>query len=85
MGRMSLERDYANHLMFNAGKELIGKCRGCGTTRRLAIAPLARRYGGKMHILQLSEKFVCQHCGKKGVPLQYVGWEEPDPVHFRSY
>lgn len=85
MGRMKLERDVGNLLLFNAGKEIVGRCQACKTTKRLPIAPFARRFGGNMHILQLAEKLRCQNCGKRGVSLQYVNWDEPDPVHFRAY
>jgi len=70
---------------FPAHSDIDSTRRDCKTTKRLAIAPFARRFGGSMHILQLAEKLRCQSCGKRGVSLQYVGWDEPDPVHFSAY
>jgi hypothetical protein len=63
----------------NAGYELIGRCK-CGQQRRLAIAPLARKYGKFTFITYLQQLLVCRTCGQKGdIRLKLVRWDQPDP------
>jgi hypothetical protein len=79
MSKQNPERDIANLLGHNAGKEIYGRCGDCGLARRFAIAPLARKYGKLMHLAQLSYRLRCQQCGRRGIPLQFVAWDAPDP------
>jgi len=62
-----------------AGYELFGRC-SCGATKRLAIAPLARRFGRLTHYTYLQQLMVCTTCGEKGsIVLTKVRWDEADP------
>ncbi len=75
MGRRRLESDPQLCLGNLAGYELYGKC-SCGHERRLAIAPLARKYGKNTHYSYLNQFMVCGACGHKGIRLQKVHWDE---------
>jgi hypothetical protein len=62
-----------------AGWELYGRCE-CGDTRRFAVAPLARKYGGNTHYTYLEQLMVRQTCGTKGsIHLTKLRWDEVDP------
>jgi hypothetical protein len=62
-----------------AGWELFGRC-SCGATRRIAIAPLARKYGKDTHYSYLEQLMVCQTCGNKGsITLTKLRWDEATP------
>lgn len=80
MGGRNPERDTQNLLGTNAGKEIYGRCWDCGTARRFAIAPLARKYGKLTHLAKVSIRMRCQQCGRRGIALQWVNWDEPDPT-----
>jgi hypothetical protein len=79
LGARNPELDTKNLLGTNAGKELWGQCAGCKTSRRFAIAPLARKFGKLTHIAQLSYRMRCQVCGHKGVKLTLIDWDQTDP------
>jgi hypothetical protein len=65
MGASNPERDGANLLGANAGKELYGRCLDCKTARRFAIAPLAGQFGPPTHIAHLSRRLKCRECGRR--------------------
>jgi hypothetical protein len=79
MGARNPELDTANLLGTNAGKELWGRCPDCRATRRFAIAPLARQFGKLMHISQLTWRLKCRECGRRGIPLVLIDWDQRDP------
>ena len=85
MGKRSPERETTILLATHAGKELYGRCSDCGGARRFAIAPLARKYGKQMHIAELSYRLRCPQCGRKGIPLQLLNWDQADPDDFLPY
>jgi hypothetical protein len=78
MGRRRPESNPEKCLGRWAGHELYGKC-SCGQERRLAIAPLARRFGANTHITYVEQFLTCQCCGRKGIALMVVAWDEKDP------
>jgi formylmethanofuran dehydrogenase subunit E-like metal-binding protein len=79
MGARRPESDPHMCLGLIAGYELFGRCT-CGASRRLAIAPLARRYGKLTHYTYLQQLMVCGTCGEKGmIRLTKVRWDERDP------
>lgn len=85
MGARRPESNPEMCLGFIAGYELFGRCR-CGATRRLAIAPLARRYGKNTHYTYLQQLMVCTTCNEKGgITLTKVRWDEADPDEGIAY
>jgi hypothetical protein len=45
----------------------------------LAIAPLARKYGANTHYTYIQQFLVCSCCGKKGIALTAVRWDDDRP------
>jgi hypothetical protein len=81
MGARRPQSDPQKCLGFLAGYELYGEC-SCGAVRRLAIAPLARQYGGNTHYTYLEQLMVCSTCNNKGtVRLLPLRWDHPSPDH----
>ncbi len=84
MGRRRPESSPGLCLGFLAGVELYGKCGGCGHERRLAIAPLARRYGANTHYTYVGQLMRCGVCGHKGIWLRPIRWDE-DPADLEQF
>jgi hypothetical protein len=76
MSRRRPESDPDKCLGLIAGHELYGECPRCKHGRRMAIAPLARKYGRLTHYTFIEQLLVCSQCGHKNIPLRKVRWDE---------
>ena len=67
------------------GYELAVHCPGCDRKARVAIHPLARRLGPYRTIDVAALKLKCGRCGRKGVDVKKVKWDQDiDLPHWPS-
>ena len=65
------------------GYELEAHCTGCDRRQRIALHPLARRFGAFMSVAALSAKLKCGHCNRKMPELVRRRWDQEIDLPWR--
>jgi hypothetical protein len=58
------------------GYELAVHCTGCDRNARVAVIPLAKRFGYFASMYQAAARLKCGRCGRKGVEAERIKWSD---------